>query len=188
VSVDPTFFDLSSFSFPVVSGVTPPVPPVPPVPGSVSLRHSPAEIVRQLLVNALIASDPGDGSSRPTYAWPGYATNEPSTPDNTITVYDTTGQSDGRTMPDGEAVSHYGVQVRVRSRVHSQGWQMADSIRERLTRGVYGSPVRVDSTDYLVYNFARVGNVIPVGKDAPNTRRSLFTLNAIVALKMVVTP
>lgn len=139
--------------------------------------HSPADVVRWLLVLMGLGSAPGGGD------WPVFAAGEPDLPDNCITVYDTQGTDDGRSQIDGELFSHEGIQVRVRARTHPEGWVKAHAIREALAKQAYDETVVTGGEAYLVHSINRIGNVIALGKEVPSTKRSLFTINATVSLR-----
>lgn len=143
-----------------------------------NLADSPAEIIRQLLIDLNLATV--------SATWPVYATGEPASPDNCITVYDTVGFSDGRSMIDGELWTHYGFQVRVRSKDHNTGWLKADSIRTTLAQSVYERTVAIDDEHYFVHCIARIGQVLPLGKERGVSERSLFTLNATVPIRVLI--
>lgn len=150
-----------------------------------TLAHSPAEVIRYLLIQLGLGTDP---EARPQGLWPVAAAGELTTPDETITVYDTAGTGDGRTMPDGAAHEHQGFQVRVRSRTHrGGGWAKANVVRETLARSVELTTVTFTEDGvtyrYLVRCVTGIGSVIVVGKETPTSRRSIFTLNAVVALE-----
>ena len=49
---------------------------------------------------------------------------------------------------------------------------------------IYLDHVTIDGTTYLVHALTRQGGILPLGKDSPSSHRSLFTLNAIVALRL----
>ena len=153
------------------------------------MNDSPSDIVRQLLLTlglgAIAAYANGAYTGQP---WPIFAANEPASPDNVITVYDTTGQSDGRTMPDGEECTHYGIQLRVRAVDEPTGWPVANNLRNALARLVPSPPtgtnyVTLGPNNYTVWAFAGIGNVIPLGKETPSSARFLFTVNALVAIR-----
>ena len=152
------------------------------------LWHSPADIVRELLVQLGMGSDPTVSPGSP---WPVYASAEPQSPDNCITVFDTQGTDDGRTM-HGFKPDHFGIQVRVRAADHPTAWQKADAqIRVALCEGVDDSSlpqtvtltIPLPMTRYTVPNFARIGQCLALGKEAPNSRRSIVTLNATVVIQ-----
>lgn len=145
-----------------------------------TLENSPADVLAYLLVQLSLGTDPSDSGS-----WPVYATNEPDSPDNVITTYDTAGTSDGRSQLTGEAWTHYGFQVRIRSTTPTLGWIKADSIRKTLAESVYDITVAVGDKRYLIHCVTRIGNVIALGKESPTSKRNLFTLNATVVLKQV---
>jgi hypothetical protein len=139
---------------------------------SSSLSHSPAEVIAQLLREAGYTSV--------------YTKGEPSSPDSVITVKDTAGTDDGRTMVDGELQQHYGVQVRVRSPEHPAGWLVTNNIRVLFSEGVNQQVVTMgDGTRFLVWAVTNIGQILPIGKDTPRTKRDLFTLNATVPMREI---
>lgn len=146
------------------------------------LTHSQADIVRELLVDAspTVLTEPDDD-----LAWPGFAFNEPSNPDNCVTIYSTEGTSDGRSMIDGELQVHRGFQVRVRSKNPKTGYAKASSISQYMAKSVYQKTVVVDSSTYLVQAITKIGDILSLGTDAPKTKRSLFTINATISVKQV---
>ncbi len=142
------------------------------------MYHSPAEVIRWLLVALELGTDPADGA-----AWPVYATNEPNEPDNCITVYDTTGISDGRSMMDGALWQHHGFQVRVRAKDHHAGWVKADAIRTAMAEQACQRTVSRDGKRYLVWSINKIGLVLVLGIDNPTSKRQLFTVNAVAPIK-----
>jgi hypothetical protein len=145
---------------------------------SLPLLHSPADILRALVIDLGQGADPDLGGN-----WPVYATNEPSMPDNVITLYDTTPQYDMRAMVDGESSFHWAYQVRVRSASHPAGLVKMDAIRVALDEQIYANALTLGSAHYVVYNVAKSGGILYLGVDNPSSKRSLFTLNGYVALR-----
>jgi hypothetical protein len=145
-----------------------------------TLTHSPADIIRWLLVSLGLGSDPDEGAP-----WPVYAAGEPNAPDNVITVYDTAGTDDGRSMIDGEVMGHNGVQIRVRSTTHPVGYAKADAVWTALCEEVYDNTVTIDGVSYLVHSVNKIGDVLALGKEVPASKRSLFTINAVVSVRAV---
>lgn len=150
-------------------------------PGSLYLEllHSPADILRQLLVNIGAGSLPTSEA-----AWPITTDQELPEPDDVITIYDTLGRIDGQSMPEGEIDEHYGIQIRLRSGLHTDGYRKLFAIRRYLSRSVTDVTVTLDGNSYRVWSIPNLGSINRLGKDAPNSRRRLFTLNGT----MVVTP
>lgn len=143
------------------------------------LENSPAHIIARLLVElglATLATDNG--------LWPVYVTNEPSTPDNCITIFNTTGKDGGRSMIDGALLGHSGFQVRVRSHNHSTGWTKADAIQRDLAENVYDETVHVGDKNYLVHCVSNIGDVMDLGTDS-SSKRVLFTINAITVINQL---
>lgn len=203
MSVDPSHFGVTGFAFPVVegevgTGVAECDYPDPSdvrsgviygdgdlvgtlnefAPGSGS-DHSPANVLRWLLVAAGALSDPADRTD-----WPGYCSQEPDRPDNAVTTFDTAGVQDGRHQVDGSINERPGVQIRVRAINHSTGWPKADEIRDVLDRSVLRDAVTIGDSTYCVQSVRRTGNVIDLGKEL-GTKRHLFVINCLVTVKKI---
>ncbi len=143
-----------------------------------SLSHSPADIVRRLLIDLSQGTDPSDGGS-----WPIFTGAESDTPDNAITIYDAASILGGRTQIDGEVQEHYGFRVRVRAVSHAVGDAKARAIAIVLDETVYQDTVTIGAIQYLVQAVSRKSGVLRLGKEVPGSRRHLFTINAVVALR-----
>lgn len=149
-----------------------------------NLTHSPAQIVRDLLVDLGLGTLPSASGS-----WPIYVSNIPDSPDSLITITDTVGISDGRTQFDGQAHEHPGIQVAVRDANHQDGWEKINALRVALSETIRNNAVSITdnvgtgTSVYTVYAITKVGGVIVLGKDTPTSKRNLFTLNATVALR-----
>lgn len=146
-----------------------------------TLLNSPAEIIQSLMIALELGTDPTLEDD-----WPIYCSAEPDSPDNCITVYDTTGTNDGRSMIDGELQSHNGFEVRVRSSSHSVGWLRADLIQTTLAMGVNQVTVAVDENRYTIPCIARIGDIMALGRNRPTSGHTLFTINAVVAIRQEV--
>jgi Bacteriophage minor capsid protein len=165
------------------------------------LSDSPADVVRWLLVHlgestimmpngqtipAGLATDPNLDPQQP---WPCYASDEPDGPDSVITVYDTQGRDDGRSMIDGERYEHHGIQIRVRAVTHREGYLKARQIAVAIDQAVINKYVAFGDGTGRAYNIpciSRTSNVIPLGKDTPNTKRRIFTINAVCPIGELV--
>jgi hypothetical protein len=145
---------------------------------SAALAHSPADIVRRLLIRLGVGTDPDDAQP-----WPVYASGEPSSPDSAITVYDTIGRQNGRIQTSGMQHEYHGVQVRVRAAAHTAGFAKARSIAVALDEDVYLTNVYIGAASYLVHSMMRTGDVIALGKS--DSKRSIFTINALASLRQV---
>lgn len=144
--------------------------------------HSQAEVIRWLLIKLGLGTDP-----ELSQAWPIGKGSEFDQPDNTITVYNTTGQIDGREMIEGEVFEHYGYQIRVRAtRERLVAAKMATIVRT--LESVANEIVTIDANSdvgaasYIVCAVNRRGSVIDMGKEYPTSERNVFTLNAVSAI------
>lgn len=143
-----------------------------------TLTHSPADVVRQLLVDLGHGTDPADNSD-----WGTYYSFMPEHRDRVLVVFDTAAVLEGRFQHDGETQEHHGVQIQARSDAYEAGYNKLRAIAVGLDRDVQLSGVTVASTLYTVYAVTRTSDVLSIGKEVEATKRSIFTLNALVALK-----
>jgi hypothetical protein len=162
---------------------------------SSTLSHSPAEILQQLMVDEGIVVEPLLNDE--TTSWQAYVSSEPSMPDNCVTVQDTVGTQDGRTVdgrvPAGEINEHPGWQIRVRAVSHRVGFLKLSQIRKELMEQVYDAFVQLQDDllvnhVYSVQAITRIGSIVMLGTDAPDTKRSLFTLSGTMAVTEVTNP
>lgn len=122
-------------------------------------------------------------------SWPIFIDQEPDVPDNVITIYGTLGKDDGRTQIDGELQEHHGIQIRVRS-LTKLGFKVATSLAvacdQLVDMGVQVSTPELGTNNYIVQSINRTGNgVLSLGKEMPPTRRNLYTINALINVRMV---
>lgn len=143
------------------------------------LADSAADIVRVLLIDlgqGVRASTRGDGTP-----WPITTGKELPKPDEVITVKDTQGTDDGRIMIDGSLVYHYGLQIRIRSMDERTGYTKAETVRTALA-AVRRRVATVNGSGYKVHAITHIGPVLPIGDEAPQSRRKVFTLNCTAAI------
>ena len=151
---------------------------------SQTLLVSPALILSTYLIGEGLVDDPV-GSASPT--WPIYVSRMPDTTDvktDCVSIYDTSGLKDGRLMI-GPVIKHYGIQIKIRSDSHDEGWVKAEALSVELD-AIRNQIVMVGSTEYQVYNVKRMGVIIPLGAELGSKGRLLFTANFLVTLKRIV--
>lgn len=144
------------------------------------LEHSPADILRWLLVSTGTVSDPAANAD-----WPCYCSQEPNSPDRVVTTFDTDDRILGREQLDGGLLERFGVQIRVRSNRHTDGWAKSDSIRHELDREILRETITVGSSVYCVQSFRRTSGVIDLGKEVGASKRHLFTINGLLTVEKV---
>lgn len=142
------------------------------------LLDSPAKILQALLIQlnlGTLAEDQGE--------WPVYSIKEPTGPDSCITCYDTAGLMQGRLQIGGEHQEQMGVQIRVRSAIHDDGWGKSDEILHTLDSEdtCYQVVVSVEDREYLVHSFNRTSPILPIGTEAGSNRK-IFTLNGTLTV------
>lgn len=148
-----------------------------------ALTHSAAVIIQQLLIDLGLGTDPGDDDD-----WPVYAYRAPDTPDEMISVHNTTGIHQGRLQINGEVVERYGFNIAIRDNVPETGYEKARAIAVALDESVNLRTVTITEVvgtatqAYTVYSISRASGPIDAGRE-PTSGRNLFTINATVALK-----
>ena len=142
------------------------------------LDHSVEEIVANLLVDAGLATLVESSGS-----WPIFISFERDDPDNALTCYKTADVTHGRHMVGGDTQLHYGIQIRVRSQDHNTGRNKAQDVYNEFD-DVQRRVVTISSSDYLVQAIHNQSGPLSLGTESANSRRRLFTLNALVALRM----
>jgi hypothetical protein len=147
------------------------------MPGS--LTHSPADVVRRLVIALGLGNDP------PTEPWPVYVGGEPTVPEDVITVYDMLGVNHGREMIGGERQEHHGVMLRFRGREYRATYAKARAVAVALDGDVYLESVAIDASTYRIHCVNRRGDVLALNKESFETKRSLFTINATVMVRQV---
>lgn len=165
------------------------------------LHHSPSDIIRHLLIQLGVGSNPDPSPIDP---WPIFESSEPEVPDEIITVLGQKGKTYGRNQLTGETIEKPGVQFRIRATVSNSAFQKASELAAVLDQEILNSVVVVADVKtgisyvYVVENVNRshgsainCGNVVPLGKSspatpgitAPSSTRNLFTINAIVSVR-----
>ena len=139
-----------------------------------SLEESPADIIRQLLIDLSMGTASG--------TWPIYSFWEPDTPDNCITIYHTAGDLVASHQIDGEVQEYHGFQVRVRSSTPEVGFTKARAIAVSMDSMIQDAVV-IGANVYLIYSIVRKTDVIPIGKETPTSFRDVFTINAVACLR-----
>jgi len=145
---------------------------------TVALNHSPADILRYVLIDLRCGSDPVSNSN-----WPIFVADEPDEPDNCITIYDTEGTNKGREMVGGVQLGYLGIQVRVRALNHkTYGHPRTNLIAKTLDEIIDMKSITIEGTTYIVEAFSRTGTVNYLGKDLHSTRL-LYTINGTVTIR-----
>ena len=141
------------------------------------LDHSPARIIRELLIDL----SSGSATSGLSSDWAVTVGDLPDTPDNVMMIRDSQGILDGRAMVGGLRLIMHGFQVTIRAQDQQSGYLQANDIAVAVD-AVWNSTVIIGSSTYLVTAISRTGDVIYVGTDKPQSNLHLFTINARVSL------
>lgn len=109
------------------------------------------------------------------------AEGRPTNSGNTITVFDTYTATDGRIQATGETVIHPNVQVAVRTDDYETGYAKAVEIKKYFDT-VLRTPVDENNAVVLEVQAITVRSGVMAMRD-PDSRRSLFTINATMTYK-----
>lgn len=159
------------------------------------LHHTPSDIVRRLLIDLGVGSDPA--SNLP---WPIFESSEPDVPDEVITIFGEKGKTYGRNQLTGETIEKPGIQFRVRSSISNIAAVKANEIAATVDQMILNSVVVMPDSSYVyvvenvnrahgIFSFS--GNVVPLGKSSPSTPgvtspssvRNIFIINALVSIR-----
>lgn len=143
------------------------------------LAHSPADVLRWCLIN----NDHGTDPNLYVDDWPITVSDEPDTPDNCITLFDTVDRTNGRFQTNGEVQGSHGIQIRLRSKNHATGYSKLDSIKEFLDKQLVQKTVTIDGVEYLLYSCYRTSGILSLGREMPQTNRRIFTLNVQLSVR-----
>lgn len=98
-------------------------------------------------------------------------------------IFDTGGILDGRLMSTGETIDHPGIQVRVRSKDPSSGYNKLKDVCDKFASIHNASVEMADGTEYVINSITRISTILPIGID-PETKLFEFTVNFIVSITL----
>lgn len=144
-----------------------------------NLNHTPAQIVRKLLIDLGVVSDVADHTM-----WPCYTGLMPEKPSESVCIYDTDGKKEGRVQIDGESQIKEGFNVRVRSDDLTRSYLKAKEIINAFD-SVLRRTVQLGDQAYFVQAISRTGSIMYLGTETPTSKRRLHSANAIVSIRML---
>ena len=166
----------------VINGVTGTLRVPSPIAGEAAISDSPASILSAYLIETLgLFKDPANSPSD----WPLFISSLPdgtNLPNNVASIYDRTGDTDGRIMSSVKTIVHYGIQIVLRVVNYSDGWTMGTAILEAFET-VNQEFQDVSGKTYIIENITRTTQLTPTGVESGSKRRDLFSLNFITTIK-----
>lgn len=159
------------------------------------LRHSPASILCQLLINKGWVKDDGTSTgahltSGPTaYVNEEQDSNDSSVQDSCVILHDTTGRLKERTQPDGAQFENFGVMLHSRAMKQSDAFDVINEVDKNLSENVKDFFVRmpisgVGTANYNVHMIQKVSGPILLSRSSIN-KRWYFSLNVLVDVKLL---
>jgi len=143
-----------------------------------SLDYSPARVLLSALADLSLGAI---GASQ----WALYAAFMPDRPDDAISLYNTTGLTQGRIQINGETQEQHGIQVRIRSATEEAGWAKARAIAVALDTSIRETEVSVASDAFILHSTNRTSDVISLGLESPTTKRRLYTINVTASIRQL---
>lgn len=135
------------------------------------MDNSPAEVLAVLLDNFFNVEDEG--------TWLYFVNTQPSLPEENITVYDTEGKLQGKSVSGGLTVEKYGCQLRIRGKNHNTTRKQLVKINTWMDE-VFNLSVTIDEQQYTVQNIMKSSSIIPLGFTKDKLYE--FTLNVTVTI------
>ena len=147
------------------------------------LNHTPADVIRFLLISAGYGTNPSVAG-----AWPIHIANLADDPDNIISIRDTTGRIQAHLQIGGEMVERPGIQIMVRSSKKKEATIKINDIANYLD-GLSNTSLTItdpdsDESNYTIHDFSRTSGIIYAGYEKPASRRKLFTTNGTMCLTL----
>lgn len=139
------------------------------------LEHTPAKITYAFFLFKEWGTDPSVNGN-----WPCFISSEPDSPDDCITLYDYTGQDDGRLM-HGNLIQHPALQIRIRSNDYATGYVKADEIMNNIAE-VGNSVISVGSNSYMIVCYSKIKPINYLGRQVAVRGRCLFSINCLVCI------
>jgi hypothetical protein len=154
---------------------------------------SPCDLIKLWLIAEGLGVDPATSvADWPVYTdvMPDNDTTGSTIQDDVITVYDTQGMLDGRYMHSSlkKTVQHPGVMIRIRgNRVAVGGvspklraYNKAKAIFDALD-GLLRYSVTVSSVQYIIHDFKKTSDLIPLGIEGDSQRRYRYSMNGVIS-------
>jgi hypothetical protein len=149
---------------------------------------SPAEIVRQILINdGLVELPPVPGQLLPQQQMPNdgttacYVSSMPDTIDQAVMIKDIAGKYSGRLMR-GRSTVHFGLLIKIRALDESGYTTIAAPIYLALDEFMPSIVMMPDGTEYPVQSVYPTSDIINIGEQV-GKRREQWTINARLAFR-----
>lgn len=156
------------------------------------LKHTPAEIIAQLIDDVGLANLEDTGTGDPITGWTLFSNHLPPEPEQVIFVKDTTGSLHKRDHVTGVTGEHYGIQLMSRSSVDPvTPYLKLKAVSEYFDTSISRETVSLVDLDddtvvrnYRVNTINRVTPVAPAGNDG---RIFFFAFNCLVSIVLAST-
>lgn len=141
------------------------------------MNHSPSKVLSTYLIAAgLFTDDRGED-------WALFISGMQDKPSKAGCLYDTAGVKDGRLMTTGEAIFHYGNQLRVRGLNYQTTRAKLQAVVNDL-REVQNEEVTIGTDTYTIVAVSRTSDILFLGAEDGSKRRKVFVCNFLSTITM----
>lgn len=137
------------------------------------VNATPERIIQQALINGAVGVI---WSAPATTNWRVFTFQESPEGDQVIFVHGPPGVMDGRNQRTGEAVEHFGIQVKVRGKDPEVVKLKILEVQKYLTETVKLTDVTISARVYKIHSVTSTSGIMPLGQEEKN-RRFEFSAN-----------
>lgn len=153
------------------------------------LDHRPSKIIKQLLIDQTLGTDPLSDDDWPIFVdhLPDAVTQRSGSsnnvPVNSICVFNPTGEVQARQQIDGDYAERHGILITVRAESQPIGWAKAHAIVRNMDTVINRTTVTISGSDYLVHDMDRQNDIASLGP-RQETRDRVFNIDYLT----IITP
>jgi hypothetical protein len=148
-------------------------------------NDSPADVIAQLLIDLGYVEDPNlAGTAK--LIWPVSVDSELASPDDIVCITNTDPVNSGRVQVTGQMSELWGIQFKVRAVDPQVAYRKSNQLVVAMDQEIYHQTTIIHPTattsggTYFVGAITRKSGPLSLGREASATKRSLYTINAIV--------
>jgi len=144
------------------------------------MNRTPAEVLTAHFASLLLCTRPEDDADG---LWPATVDFLPDDPDNALSLYNTSGNLDGRIQSSGEVIQHPGIQIRVRALDSAEGYLKIKELALAMN-AVKRALVAFDDEFYTIHAIKQTSDIFSIGKE-PDGNRFWFSVNGTITISWV---
>lgn len=139
------------------------------------MAASPAQLVRQHLINVGVVNHPDVAGD-----WPAYVGKMPDDQDQMVHIKNTGGLMEGEILSSGQSINKPGLNFTIRAKDHPTAYDKAKQIWDALG-AIFRNSVIVGGDTYVLWAFKRLTPPVYLGEEV-GKRRELFSIDGRVSI------